>query len=327
MEPIRLELPTGLDVGPVNVYLFRQPEPVLVDAGIRSADSWEALQFGLAEHNLTVMDISRVIITHPHVDHFGQAGTIAAHSDADIWICDLGAAWLTDSAEMWQQRLDYYRQDFLTSVGFDQPTINLITGGMKAIADQSDPIPPGRVHTFAPDGRLQMGGLTWQVIHTPGHSSAQTCFYQPDTQQLLSADHLLQTTPTPVVERPLSAQDRLPALPQFMQSLDRVAALDIEAVYPGHGRPFGSRFNLDHHAVIQKQCERIQQRKAECLQHIRGGFHTPADLVDKLYAHHPPQFRFAGLWMLIGYLDLLLADGAIRQETIAGVWHYFPTEG
>ena len=32
MEPIRLELPTGLDVGPVNVYLFRQPEPVLVDA-------------------------------------------------------------------------------------------------------------------------------------------------------------------------------------------------------------------------------------------------------------------------------------------------------
>ena len=82
MEPIRLELPTGLDVGPVNVYLFRQPEPVLVDAGIRSADSWEALQFGLAEHNLTVMDISRVIITHPHVDHFGQAGTIAAHSDA-----------------------------------------------------------------------------------------------------------------------------------------------------------------------------------------------------------------------------------------------------
>lgn len=149
MEPIRLELPTGLDVGPVNVYLFRQPEPVLVDAGIRSADSWEALQFGLAEHNLTVMDISRVIITHPHVDHFGQAGTIAAHSDADIWICDLGAAWLTDSAEMWQQRLDYYRQDFLTSVGFDQATINLITGGMKAIADQSDPIPPGRVHTFA----------------------------------------------------------------------------------------------------------------------------------------------------------------------------------
>ncbi len=325
MEPIRLELPTGLDVGPVNVYLFRQPEPVLVDAGIRSADSWEALQFGLAEHNLTVMDISRVIITHPHVDHFGQAGTIAAHSDADIWICDLGAAWLTDSAEMWQQRLDYYRQDFLTSVGFDQATINLITGGMKAIADQSDPIPPGRVHTFAPDGRLQMGGLTWQVIHTPGHSSAQTCFYQPDTRQLLSADHLLQTTPTPVVERPLHAQDRLPALPQFMQSLDKIARLEIEAVYPGHGRPFGSRFNLDHHAVIHKQCERIQQRKTECLQHIQDGAHTPAVLVNKLYAHHPPQFRFAGLWMLIGYLDLLLADGAIRQETIAGVWHYFLT--
>ncbi|MBK8985741.1 MAG: MBL fold metallo-hydrolase [Chloroflexi bacterium] len=326
MEPIRLELPTGLDVGPVNVYLFRQPEPVLIDAGLKSPASWEALQFGLAEHNLTVMDISRVIITHPHIDHFGQAGTIAAHSDADVWICELGADWLRDTAVMWQQRMAYFRDAFLRRVGLDDDTAALIVLGMTAVAAQLDPIPPERLHTFPANGLLQLGGLPWQVIHTPGHASAQTCFYQPDTKQLLSADHLLQTTPTPVVERPLCDEERIPALPQFMQSLDRVAALDIEAVFPGHGRPFGPRFNLDHHTVIHKQRQRIQQRKAECLTHIQQGAHTPAALVDKMYAHHPPQFRFAGLWMLIGYLDLLLADGAIHQETISGVWHYFISE-
>ncbi len=326
MEPIRLELPTGLDVGPVNVYLFRQPEPVLVDAGLKSPASWEALQFGLAEHNLTVMDISRVIITHPHIDHFGQAGTITANSDADVWICELGVDWLTEPADMWERRLEYYRREFLHAVGFDPLIIEAIVGSMKVIADQSDPIPRERIHTFPPTGILQMGGMAWQILHTPGHSSAQTCFYQPETRQLLSADMLLQTTPTPVVERPLHAADRIPALPQFMQSLDRVAALELEAVYPGHGRPFGPRFHLDHHAIIQKQRDRIQQRKAECLVHIQQGAHTPAALVDKLYAHHPPQFRFAGLWMLIGYLDLLLADGVIRQESSSGVWHYYSME-
>ena len=43
MEPIRLELPTDLGVGPVNAYLFTQPEVVLVDAGIKTDACWEAL--------------------------------------------------------------------------------------------------------------------------------------------------------------------------------------------------------------------------------------------------------------------------------------------
>jgi glyoxylase-like metal-dependent hydrolase (beta-lactamase superfamily II) len=324
VEPIRLELPTGLDVGPVNIYLFRQPEPVLVDIGLKSPESWDALQFALAEHNLTVMDISRVIITHPHIDHYGQVGTVAAHSDADIWICELGARWLTDAEAVWQERLAYYRDSFIPGIGFDPLIAAAFANGMNSFAELYDPAPPERVHTFAADGLLQMGGMAWQVIHTPGHSSAQTCFYQPETRQLLSADHLLKTTPTPVVERPLPpARSRTPALPQFMRSLGLIKSLDIEAVYPGHGRPFGRRFNQDHHPIIEKQCRRIRQRKAECLGHIQAGIRTPATLLDVMYAHHPPQIRFAGLWMLIGYLDLLLEDGAIRQETVDGVWHYF----
>jgi glyoxylase-like metal-dependent hydrolase (beta-lactamase superfamily II) len=322
MEPIRLELPTGLDVGPVNAYLFCQPEAVLVDAGVKSAESWAALESGLAEHGLTVGDLSRVIITHPHIDHFGQAGTIVAYSDADVWICDLGAPWLVDTAVMWQKRAAYYREDFLPHVGYEPALIEVVIQGMAAVGSLGDPVPSERVHTFAANGRLQMGGLAWQVIHTPGHASAQTCFYQPETRQLLSADQLLATTPTPVVERPLASPQRLPALPQFMQSLRRIAALDVEAVYPGHGRPFGSRFGLDHQKIIRRQCDRIQTRKAECLEHVRNGRHTPLDLLEAMYAHHPPQLRFAGLWMLIGYLDLLLEENAIRQETINGVWHF-----
>lgn len=325
MEPIRIELPTGLDVGGVNVYLFKQPEPVLIDAGIKSEESWEALQFGLAEHNLTVMDLSRVIITHPHIDHFGGAGLIQANSDADVWICELGKPWLTSTLEMWEKRLDYYKEEFLIRVGLEEMAANMILAGMKAIAQQSESIDTERLHTFPKDGTLQLGGMAWQVIHTPGHNSAMTCFYQPESKMLLSADQLLKTTPTPVVERPLSSSKRIPALPQFMASMSKIAGLDIEAVYPGHGRPFGTKFGLDHHIIIDKQCSRIQSRKAECLTHIQEGCHVPAQLVDKMYSHHPPQFRFAGLWMLIGYLDLLLADNAIRRETVDGVWHYYPT--
>ncbi len=148
----------------------------------------------------------------------------------------------------------------------------------------------------------------------------QTCFYQAETRQLLSADMLLAITPVPVVESPpIGSSERVPALPLFMESLDLVEALDVDLVLPGHGRPF-----RQHREVIQRQRERIFARKNECLSWIEAGFSTPAELLDKMYAHRPIQMRFAGLWMLVGYLDLLMLEGAVEQRTINEVWHYFP---
>ena len=46
------------------------------------------------------------------------------------------------------------------------------------------------------------------------------------------------------------------------------------------------------------------------------------ELLDALYAHQPPEGRVAGLWMLVGYLDLLIEDGLAIQEEHDDVWHY-----
>jgi glyoxylase-like metal-dependent hydrolase (beta-lactamase superfamily II) len=166
---------------------------------------------------------------------------------------------------------------------------------------------------------LSMGGARWQIIHTPGHASHQTCFYQPESRQFLSADMLLAKAPTPIVERPESGLQRQPSLPRFLESLDLVEGLDIDVSYPGHGRPFGQ-----HRQLIQRQRDRIRRRTAHCLELIHAGFFTPAQLVAEMYAHLPVHFRFAGLWMLIGYLDLLQADGQIIEQEVDGVWHYQP---
>ena len=154
--------------------------------------------------------------------------------------------------------------------------------------------------------------------HTPGHASMQTVFHQPQTRQLLSADMLLAVTPTPVVEQPPpGAGRRVPALPLFMRSLDVVEALAATMVYPGHGRPFG-----DPRRVINRQRERIAQRRGECLGFVRAGLGRVPDLLDAMYAHQPPATRLAGLWMLIGYLDLLIEDGLVIQEEHDDAWHY-----
>lgn len=317
-QPIRIELPTGLAVGTVNAYLFATPEPVLIDCGIRLEKAWIALESGLSEQGVAVSDLSRVIITHPHVDHYGLAGRLVAASDAEVWIADVGASWLLSSEAMWQQRLVFYRDHFLAHFGLPPQMIDEMVNSVIAMSKRFYAIPPAAVVPFRVNGVLQLGGMAWQVLHTPGHTCRQTCFYQPETRQLLSADHLLAVAPTPVVEQsPDGSNERIPGLPQFLQSLDLIEQLEVDKVYPGHGRPF-----TNHRQVIQRQRERIETRKTECLQLIRTGHETIPDLLNMMYAHYPAQFRSAGLWMLVGYLDLLQADGRIVQKTIDGIWHY-----
>ncbi|MBK8902199.1 MAG: MBL fold metallo-hydrolase [Anaerolineaceae bacterium] len=321
MKPIRIELPTEFDVGSVNSYLFTEPEPVLVDCGVETAASWDALNAGLGQHGLTPADIRRLVITHPHVDHFGLAAKIAALSGAQVWIADMGAEWLIEPKKLFGLRADYYRDHFLLQAGLSDEMAQLVLAYFAQIADDITPVPAACIHTFQVGDWLSLGGADWQVLHMPGHASHQTCFYQPDSRQFLSADMLLPKTPTPIVERPLPNQPRQPSLPIYMESLKRCEALDIDTVYPGHGEPF-----QNHRQLIQTQRERIHKRKAEALALVQQGYHTAYALMNEMYAHYPPAFRFAGLWMLIGYLDLLEAEGRVRVETVGGVWQYYVIE-
>lgn len=322
MEPIRIELPAGWSMGSVNAYLFTQPEVVLVDTGERTEASWEALVDGLAAHGVAPRDISRIVITHPHVDHFGQARRILDESDATVWIFEQGAPWLLPSSSLWEARANFYRDYFLPRSGLSPEARRLIVRGNEELRSMAVTVPADRIVTFRAGGELRMGGMAWRIIYTPGHASTQTVFYQPETRQLLSADMLLAVVPAPMVEHPPPGkQRREPALPLFMRSLDMLAALEIDTVYPGHGRPFG-----DHRRVIARQRERIETRKAECLALIGDGRSTIPELLEIMYAHQPPVGRIAGLWMLVGYLDLLLAERAVREEEVDGVWRYWVDE-
>ncbi|MCP4358264.1 MAG: MBL fold metallo-hydrolase [Chloroflexi bacterium] len=321
MTPKRLELPTPFAVGSVNAYLFSEPEPVLVDTGVDSDESWAALEAGLMEHNLSMADLQRVIITHAHVDHMGAAARIIANSQAQIWIADLGYDWLIEPKRKWEARIAYYRNSFLAQCGMSPETQQMVLAYMNFAAESSTPVAPERVTTFNVGDQISLGGLDWEALHMPGHASHQTCFYQPDTRQFISADMLLHKTPTPIVEAPPDGKTRRPSLPTYLQSLTRIEGLALENVYPGHGRVITAPYPL-----IQKQRQRIHKRKNETLALIQQGHQTVHELVNILYSHYPEQARFAGLWMLVGYLDLLKAENAIEEQEIDGVWHYYKKE-
>ena len=104
-SPNRIELPFVRDSS-VNVYLIQEPEPVLIDAGYNSPECWAALQSGLAEFGLTAGDLRKVIVTHPHVDHYGLAAKNANAGNAEVWMCETGVEWLCDFEAVYQRRIE-----------------------------------------------------------------------------------------------------------------------------------------------------------------------------------------------------------------------------
>jgi glyoxylase-like metal-dependent hydrolase (beta-lactamase superfamily II) len=79
---------------------------------------------------------------------------------------------------------------------------------------------------------IKMGDESFEVIHTPGHSSDSVCFYNQAQGVLFAGDTpLLITSPTGTYEA------------GFIEALEKLCARDVRRIYFGHGAPLTERCN------------------------------------------------------------------------------------
>ena len=306
-QPIRIELPTFFGMKTVNCFLFKTPVPTLIDCGEGTADVWEATKAGLKENGLDISDIKRVVITHAHVDHIGNAARIASASGAEIWVSDLVRPWAVDLEKMWAQRehlmLDTLKS-FLGKEAFGNfiPTFEYMSNLIK----KSWPsVPASQLRIFEHEGEIELGGSIWKTIYMPGHSANQSCFFNPQNGHLLSADMLLKITPTPVLDANLAdPSQREKGVFKLLESYQRLLGLDISTVFPGHYANFENA-----HQIINHQVGRIHLRKGECLKLIKSGRSSFMEIAQALY---PLDLHLPAMNMVVAYLDLLEEEGAIR---------------
>lgn len=313
-EPIRIELPTMYGMKTVNAYLFLEPKPILIDCGEKTKATWAALQSALAVHHLEVKDIKKVIITHAHVDHIGMARQVAEESGATVWVNEHCYDWAVNTKEMWGKRMAMMQKHILGDMpvgGEGEKFKQMLLGFMSAVMNAWDTLPKEKVQVFPVDGTLNIGGADWQVIYAPGHTNMQTCFYQKEKKWLIGADMLLKITPTPVIE--FSLEDptkRENGLAEMLQSYQKMKALEIETVFPGHYEPFG-----DHRRLIESQVRRINMRKESTFELIKAGKNRFYELFDVLYTN---RMNMPGMSMLRGYLDLLIDENRVEEKMIDG---------
>jgi glyoxylase-like metal-dependent hydrolase (beta-lactamase superfamily II) len=85
--------------------------------------------------------------------------------------------------------------------------------------------------------RVDVPGWDVVAVWTPGHTPGHLCFHLPAHRMLLSGDHVLPTI-TPHIS--ISRRDRAgDPLGDFLDSLQKVARLEIDDVLPAHRHRFG----------------------------------------------------------------------------------------
>ena len=318
----QLRLPTPFPVGPVNVYVARpaadRDEPLtLIDVGPRTPDARAALAAGLQRLGCALSDVGRILITHAHFDHYGLAGDLVRISGATVHAHPFTQHLFSGTPEGWTRRMTFY-EGLLVEAGVPpalQGPMRHMLQGMRPLAA---PLEPSLA--LNEGDRLEMAGQSWQVLFMPGHASGLLCFYQPESRVLLSNDHLLRdVSSNPFVEPPPPGQPRAwHSLVNYVASLKRTAALDVDVAWPGHGEPI-----YDHRTLIQRRLDAHWQRAQKVLDALRKGSQTAYALSLALFPKLDPMDRFLALSEVLAHAGWLEAQGQVRAHPQDGqiLWH------
>lgn len=314
MEPIQIKLPTIFEDMTVNAWLFKGPEPTLIDCGEKTDKLWNALIDGLKINGLGIGDLKKVIITHAHLDHIGMAKKITEHSDATIWVSEYVYDWAVDLKTMLDRRtgaiMGVMHKNYPKKLVKEH-----FSFGYETLVPYWEEIPKDRIKVFPMEGQLNFGGDDWDIIYTPGHCINQTCFHNPKNGYFLSADMLLKIIPNPIIDANIQPPyTRVKSLVMQLASYEKIAQLTITKTFPGHFKAFENTSE-----VIERQVQKIHYRTEKCFTFIQNGIHSAIDLANAIY---PNRINNATLFMVIGFLDILQETGRITSIEENGLLHY-----
>ncbi len=180
-----------------NIMVLDGERPVVVDTGTgNSADYY-------VERIQTALDgrpVDSIVLTHRHFDHTGGAARMARELDAPVKIHEAGVGSVTSG---------------------DGQSSGAWLFGATFEPVEASPLKEGDV--------IDVGPWRYEVLHTPGHSPDAIALWHPESRTLIPGDTVYADGG--IGRWDLQGGD----YDQLVASLQRLADLDAETMYPGHG--------------------------------------------------------------------------------------------
>jgi len=212
-------------------HMLLGPEPVLFEAGLSC--------LGPAYVQDVEMILKRcqpqlLFLTHVHFDHCGAAGFLR-----QTWPhIKIAASQL--AAEIMG------RPNALETIsGLNAAAVEWVEKAAPGLGEKV-PFQPFSVDVILADGdRIELpGGLTVEVLETPGHTWDSLSFYIPEKKLLLAGEAAGCMSPTGVL-----STEFLVDFDVYIQSIERLARLDVDILCQSHHQVFTGR---DARSVIKR---------------------------------------------------------------------------
>jgi glyoxylase-like metal-dependent hydrolase (beta-lactamase superfamily II) len=314
--PITMEQST---LANINVYLVRGNKGyLLVDSGWNTEESFNALEKGLGEIGAEVKDISQILITHVHPDHYGMAGRIKKLSGATIAMHHIEKDFIGPRYISMDELL-HQTSRLLIANGVPHKEMTELRDATVGLERYVVPTLPDR--TLHDGETITTGVFTFRVLWTPGHSSGHICLYEPDKKILLSGDHILPKITPNIGVHPQSIEN---PLGRYIKSLNEIKQLDIELTLPGHDQPFN---NLK--TRIDEIIRHHGQRNLEILGAIGISARTAHQIAKEItwgdnsgWNALPPFHKRMAVFETLAHLEMMAADSQINKLSRKGVIYY-----
>ncbi|MFL6630411.1 MAG: MBL fold metallo-hydrolase [Vitreoscilla sp.] len=237
---LRMPLPFALDH--INLWLLRDRSDdgregwAIVDCGVAN-DATRAAWEQVFEHHLDGLPVLRVIVTHMHPDHIGNAHWLTERWGCRLWIS--ATDWY--AARLASQSTTGFGGDdaaaFFGEHGLVDPEALAKVRGRGGYYASMVPQVPRRFRRLMDGLVVRIGAHDWRCIAGYGHAPEHIALHCAELGVLISGDMLL-----PRISTNISVIDIEPEanpLPLFLASLARLRTLPADTrVLPSHGKPF-----------------------------------------------------------------------------------------
>src|SRR5215217_5689673 len=211
----------------LTLILDEQNGNTLVDAGLPGQA--EAIGAALVEAGIGVRDLRRIIFTHQDLDHVGSGADLVRQSGARVLAHPADAPHIDGSLRLLKPSPEMLEQ---------RPQ-------MREALERLEPV---GIDEHLEDGdRLDLAGGT-RVIFTPGHTPGHLCLYLERSKVLVAGDALTAEGGHLNGPNPSMTLDMRPT----MQSIRRLADLEIDTIVCYHGGVVGEDANGQLRRVIQE---------------------------------------------------------------------------
>ena len=307
---LRMALPFQLDH--INLWLLEDgtredPGWLIVDTGLGNEPTralWEKIVAG----RIGSKPVPRVLVTHYHPDHAGNAAWLCKRFGAALWMTrgeflTVHAARNSSAGYTTEAQLELFRANGLDDA---RGAELLLRGGLYRSMVPDFPVSHRRLHEGE---RIMVGGRSWKVIVGHGHAPEHASLYCEALNVLISGDMLLPRISTNVAVRPIDPWSN--PLRLFLESIRRYLELPQDVlVLPSHGLPFRGA----HARVAQLEAhhaERLAELQAACAASPRNA----AEVLEILFRRKLDTSQiFFAMGEAIAHLHYLQYDGRLARS-------------